>query len=174
MRKWVALWVLAGCGGDAPEEYEGGSALEGTYEVDSYALDDVSCDGPGTDATAPYAFFEVAIESFFGVEALTLSPCEAPGTCDDSLFSGVYFEVFDDDSASGTTTMTSYSGGYCSLTWIESTLALNGAQITFETRTYEVNELEGSDLDDCTAQQESWSGPRDCVELQTLTGAAAR
>ena len=39
---------------------------------------------------------------------------------------------------------------------------------------YEVTGLPGLDLQDCIDQQDAWTGARDCVRLDTVTGVAAR
>jgi len=167
----LTFLLISGClwddtGSDAP----GSSDLEGAYEVASWRAQEDGCTGPGAAAEPPYAYFEVAVDDFFGVEALALYACSSLGNCASGLSTEtMYFDSWDDDTAQGQLLSASHDAGLCSLTWIDGVLSGTPEGATFESLTYQ-EEVTGLDLQDCIDQQDGWSAERTCVRLDVVDG----
>ncbi len=173
MRAWF-LVLLAACGSSPSDDVDdGGSALEGVYAVDSYAENDMGCDaGAAVEGTAPFSHVEISVLSFMGSDAMMGHGCDDASGCDGGLFATYNFETFDDSSAFGVVKVTTYSSGTCTMDWQEATLSASSGGITISEEVYRVTDQPGADLDDCTSQQDAWTGSRDCVALAVIEASA--
>ncbi len=74
---FLSCTVIAACGGD------GGSAFEGTYQVDSHTLNDAACDAEGPEVTDGYAYFKIEMGEILGFPILELFSCSSDTECSD-------------------------------------------------------------------------------------------
>jgi hypothetical protein len=70
--------LVAACGGD------GGSAFQGIYDVDTWTINDGTCDaeGPSVLETETQTMFYLKNESFLGIEFLNLKFCDDQNDCE--------------------------------------------------------------------------------------------